>query len=215
MLKMIKMSVQEYRKIKNQKKAKPAPADLPSYCTSCAKSHSMIRPDRKCLYCKNGYVHTFESFSEGQRFIALHDMPHITHLTVQYFFPTRLPIAKYTAGLHGVPELTGYSDECKERTGYKVDFVYHDSTTTRGWVAEEFKVTEEEMDQATKKKMNIAVDQHSDFGHFCYSFKSKNHAENTPIGIKISSYKRKFVRHAGKKPYYEDYDKYFLRSNNR
>jgi hypothetical protein len=163
-------------------------------CLSCDKHLVLMPQDKICKKC-SGIIHTFDSNMEYLRYIYLKNAPYISKLSIQKSFEIALPKAIYSQGYitEREPQLIGYEKNAVALSAYKIDFVYYDKTTPMGWVAEEFKPCFEKMDSETKKKLLQAYDQHSEWGHFCFSYPEKSfdivNGKN-----QLRAYKRHFVK---------------------
>lgn len=164
-------------------------------CLECTQPYNPYPADKKCTrrFC-NGSLYQFDSTMEFLRYKDLKSMRHISDLSVQKVFKYGMYQAIYDFGkiTERPPIFKGYSKKVIERAEYTADFFYNDGTTPFGWVVEEFKPVIEKVDQNTKSRFNLAYDQHSMIGEFCYSYPEKN-VEIVNGKEQDRSYKRIFI----------------------
>lgn len=179
---------------------------VPAVCLVCNKDFTLIPKHKKCS-C-GGHIHKFDSNVEFLRYRYLKKRKNITDIDIQHKFDLVLPDAIYSNGvINGrKPELVGYEKQPNFFASYKIDFIYYDNMLPMGWIAEEFKASEEEMDKEAKKKLKLAAAQHHRFGHFCYAYPCENYENGN-----YRPYKRIFVEKKGKAWQYKTFDEMFVK----
>lgn len=200
------MSFYKKKKASSTKKIIKSDPKKTSICLECTKA---ALDQSECQYC-GGEIHQFDSLMEANRYIDLKQSPYISDITVQREFKYGIPIAQYSDG-HIVgnrePIFIKYTTECTENSAYKVDFIYYDITSLRGWIAEEFKPCLSAFDNSARKNLVNAYDQHHQWGDFCVSYPELNLE-----GKNIKNYKRLFISKKNphqKNPRYVDFNTFF------